>query len=257
MHASNVISAHDFEFQLQGRQASLDDVFPGFHASDRIGVVVNRPCAAMGVSALLMAATTGFYDAYRLQLGNEPGKLRIYPEYFIFHIGNRQGNHAQLDVWPPHKEVVVDDDAEQVLEAINDRGITRLLVEDKPLSAAVLLRETLSSARSRITSALAYSASGYTSQSDVCCAHSPNAEAYVRKMLSDSCALLQLPEHQHADLLQARERLASTGRVVEHYRRLALDSAFGMLTSNKQLSPLTQRYIAASNKHAATVLDFD
>lgn len=57
MHASNVISAHDIAFQLQGRQARLDDVLPGLQASDRIGMVVNRPCAVMGVSALLMAAT--------------------------------------------------------------------------------------------------------------------------------------------------------------------------------------------------------
>jgi hypothetical protein len=47
-------------------------------------------------------------------------------------------------VRPPHKEVIVDDDAEQILEAINDRGITRLLVEDKPLTSSVFLRETLS-----------------------------------------------------------------------------------------------------------------
>ncbi|SCK29573.1 hypothetical protein PSELUDRAFT_3646 [Vogesella sp. LIG4] len=257
MHATNVISARDFDFQLQGRQASLDDVLPGFQTSDRIGVVVNRPCGAMGVSSLLMAATTRFYDAHRLQLGNEPDKLRIYPDYFIFHVGNCQGSHAQLDVWPPHKEVIVDDDAEQILEAINDRGITRLLVEDKPLSSAVLLRETLASARSRIVSVLAYSPVGRMPQGDVCCAHGPNAEAYVQKMLGDSGALLQLPEHEYADLLQARERLASGGRVVEQYRRLALHSAFGMLTSNQELSLQTRHYIAVSNKHAAVVLDFD
>jgi hypothetical protein len=38
---NHCISAHDFAFQLQGRQASLDDVLPGFQPSDRIGVVVN------------------------------------------------------------------------------------------------------------------------------------------------------------------------------------------------------------------------
>lgn len=256
MHATHIISAHDFDFQLQGRQAGLDDVLPGLQTSDRIGVVVNSPGGAMGVSGLLMAATTRFYDAHRQQLGNEPDKLRIYPDYFIFHVGNCRGNHAQLDVWPPHKEVVVDDDAEQILEAINDRGITRLLIEDKPLSTARVLRETLSSARSRIVSVLAYSASGYLSHGDVRCALAPAAEAYVQAMLADSAALLQLSAQQQADLLQARERLASSGRVVEHYRRLALDSAFGMLTANQALSAQTQRYIALSNKQAATVLDF-
>ncbi len=35
-----------------------------------------------------------------------------------------------FDVWPDHKEVTVPDHAEELLQAINDRGITRLLVED-------------------------------------------------------------------------------------------------------------------------------
>lgn len=39
-------------------------------------------------------------------------------------------DHSSLDVWPPHKEVIVPNEPEQILEAINDRGITRLLVED-------------------------------------------------------------------------------------------------------------------------------
>lgn len=257
MHATNVISAGDFDFQLEGRQARLEDVLPGLQESDRIGVVVNQPCGVMGVSSLLMAATTRFYDAHRLQLGNEPDKLRIYPDYFIFHVGNCKGTHAQLDVWPPHKEVIVEDDAEQILEAINDRGITRLLVEDKPLSSAVFLRETLASARSRIVSVLAYSPTGRVPQGDICCAHGLNAEAYVRKMLVDSNELLQLPEYGYAELLQARDRLASAGRVVERYRRLALHRAFGMLTSNTEISAQTQRYIAASNKHAAVALDVE
>ncbi|NWK80147.1 hypothetical protein [Aquitalea sp. LB_tupeE] len=256
MHATDSISAGDFEFQLHGQQVCLDDVFPGFHPADRIGVVVNGPCRAMGVSALLMAATTRFYDVYRPALGNAPDKLRIYPDYFIFHVGQCQGNHAQLDVWPPHKEVMVDDDAEQILEAINDRGITRLLVEEKPLSSGIFLRETLSSARNRIVSALAFSATGRVANGDVCGAHDLNVEAYVRKMIGDSCALLQLSEQQHAAMLQMRACLAIDGRVVEHYRRLTVERALGMLTENKERSPQTQHYIAASNKNAATRLAF-
>lgn len=256
MHATDSISAGDFEFRLHGHQACLDDVFPGSQPADRIGVVVNGPCSAMGVSALLMAATTRFYDAYRPVLGNAPDRLRLYPDYFIFHVGQCQGNHAQLDVWPPHKEVIVDDDAEQILEAINDRGITRLLVEDKPLTSTVFLRETLSSARNRIVSALAFSATGRVADGDVYGSHGQNVEVYVRNMIGDACALLQLPEHQHAAMLQMRERLAIDGRVVEHYRRLSVDSALGMLTANKERALQTQCYIAASNRNAATILEF-
>jgi hypothetical protein len=40
------------------------------------------------------------------------------------------GDHRRLDVWPGHKEVVVEAEAQRILEAIDDRAITRLLVED-------------------------------------------------------------------------------------------------------------------------------
>ncbi|MEH7378314.1 hypothetical protein [Neobacillus drentensis] len=76
-------------------------------------------------------------------------------------------NHSWMDIWPPHKEVVVEDDPEQILEAINDRGITRLLVEDISPSSATFLRETISSAQHRIVSALANSPTGRVDQADI------------------------------------------------------------------------------------------
>ncbi|MEQ6289726.1 hypothetical protein ACFPAG_03775 [Vogesella sp. GCM10023246] len=255
MHTTTVLAATDFAFQLAGRNATLEDIFPGFQDSDRIGIVVNQPCGAMGASSLLMAAATHFYAVHRQQLGNEPGKRRIYPDYFIFHVGKCHGNHAQLDVWPPHKEVIVADDAEQILEAINDRGITRLLVEDLPFCSATFLRETLASASRRIRTVLAYSSSGRVRHGDIICTHSLPVEGYIRKMLGDSQALVKLPEKQYSSLLQARENLLADEQVMEQYRRIELSTAFGMLTSNSNPSALTQHYIATSHPDAAIVLN--
>ena len=52
------------------------------------------------------------------------GAFFIYPDYFLFHVGGPLGDHSMLDIWPSHKEVVVPDQAEALLQAINDRAIT-------------------------------------------------------------------------------------------------------------------------------------
>lgn len=254
LHTTTVLATTDFDYQIAGQTASLTDIFPGLHGADRIGIVVNRPCGAVGASALLMAAATHFYTAQQPQLGNAPGKLRIYPEYFIFHVGKCHGNHAQMDVWPPHKEVIVANDAEQILEAINDRGITRLLVEDMPFSSAVFLRESLASASSRIQSVLVYSASGRVQHGDIICTHSLQVEDYVRKMLSDSKEQIKLSDKQYNYLLQTRESLISGQRVMAQYHRIELSAAFGMLTPNGKPTTQTARYIADSHPDAAILL---
>src|SRR3954447_2900445 len=131
---------------------------PGFEDRDRLGVVVRRPCGVVGASALLMAAVTAFYDIQRTRAED----FFIYPDYFVFHVGRRLGSHNRLDIWPPHKEVVVADEPEEVLRAINDRGITRLVVEDGAPGEGSFGRETVASAQARIVTAVAYASNGRT-----------------------------------------------------------------------------------------------
>ena len=158
MHTINTLSYVDFDSQVESQGASLEDIFFGFNKNDRIGVVVRQPGGGMGASVLLLSALTRFYDFHRSLLSDEPGKLRIYPKFFVFHVGQcSHMNHSWMDIWPPHKEVLVEDDPEQILEAINDRCITRLLVEDMEPVSPTFLRETLSSAQFRIVSDLEYS----------------------------------------------------------------------------------------------------
>ncbi len=139
MHTTDLIRTSDFAFELDGQPVSFEQIFPGFHAADRVGIVVRDSGGSIGASGLLAASIAKFYDFYREHLGNGPDKLRIYPDYYVFHVGIRHLDHYWMDIWPPHKEVVVGDEPELVLEAINDRGITRLLVQDAvPYQAAAL-----------------------------------------------------------------------------------------------------------------------
>ncbi len=101
-------------------------MFPDFDEHDRLGIVIHDDLGAAGAASLILAAVTAFYDRLRAQ----DETFFAYADYFAFHVGADTGSLRKLDVYPAHKEVVVPNDAEQILQAINDRGVTRLLVPD-------------------------------------------------------------------------------------------------------------------------------
>ena len=127
-----------------------------------------------------------------------------------------------LDVWPSHKEVVVDDDREELLRAINDRAVSRLLVEDRHAREPRFERESLASARARIVSALAYGARGRVAQPDVTVTGNRVTESYVD-------AVLERSDGSRDEIMAARRRVREDGVAVETYRRLTLDEALARL----------------------------
>jgi hypothetical protein len=177
------LRSEEFQITVSGRAATLNDVFPGFDQHDRLGIVVHDDLGAAGAGSLILAAVTAFYD--RLRATGET--FFAYADYFALHVGADRGTLRKLDLYPAHKEVVVPNDAEQILEAINDRGVTRLLVPDAPAAAEprepVLERETLHSAQRRIRSALVYSPTGQTADADVLVRGSAHSDAHIDAML--------------------------------------------------------------------------
>jgi hypothetical protein len=222
VHSSRELRSSAFDVTLNGAPALLGDVLPAFAAADRVGIVVRRPCGVVGASALLLASVTAFYDIQRT--GTED--FFIYPDYFVFHVGRRLGSHNRLEIWPPHKEVVVGDEPEEVLRAINDRGITRLVVEDGAPGEGAFARETLASARARIVTALAYSANGRTRDADVAIASNDVTESYVGAVLEQS---RDVPAAERDRIAAARAHLVEGDRPLETYRRVDLDEALGLL----------------------------
>jgi len=206
---------------------------------------MSRPCGAVGASALLCATITAFYDIQR----SRGPDFFIYPDYYLFHVGRPLGDHARLDVWPRRKEVVVSDEPQQILEAIDDRAITRLWVEDGAPGEPALEEETLASARERIVSCLAYSATGRVARPDVRIAANPVAEGYVEAVLEPEARMERLrAEGGHEARVEAialragevapgvrrkirlaRRELLEDGVPVETYRRIELDGALALL----------------------------
>jgi hypothetical protein len=222
VHSSRELSSAAFDITIDGAPVSVADLLPGFDASDRLGLVVRRPCAGVGASALLLAAVTAFYDVQRERAED----FFIYPDYFVFHVGRRLGSHNRLDIGPPHKEVVVDDEPEELLRAINDRGVTRLVVEDGAPGEGSFARETLASARDRIVTAVAYGPNGRARDADVAIGSNGVAESYVDGVLEQS---REIPAAERDRIAAARRQLVEDDRPVETYRRIGLEEALGLL----------------------------
>lgn len=245
MHSSRELRSSSFDITVRDREVRLIDLFEGFGEQDRLGLVIRRPCGAVGASALITAAITAFYDLHRTR-GPD---FFVYPDYFLFHVGRPLGDHARLDIWPRRKEVVVTEDPQQVLEMINDRAITRLVVEDGEPGEPAFSPEALASARSRIATCLAYSATGRVRDADVRIRSNPVSEAYVDAVLDPEARLAHLREtngdRARADAIEARmgevapeERrrikrarkdLLEGDVPVETYRRIGLHQALGLL----------------------------
>ena len=212
MHTSRALSSGDFQITADGRPASLAELLPGFDEHTRLGVVVSEDGGAAGASTLILAAVTGFYDRLR----STEDDFLAYPDYFAFHVGRARGTLRKLDVFPEHKEPVVADEAETILRAVNDRGVTHLLVAEGG-RAGELGRDTRHSARRRIRAAIAYSPDGRVARPDIAITGGPEAEKFVTAMLGNP-----------------RQIASQDGRPRETFRRLSLDEALGMLATAAQ-----------------------
>jgi hypothetical protein len=219
------LRADEFELEIAGQPASVEALFDGFDEHDRLGIVIARDDGAAGAAALILATVTAFYD--RLRATGKP--FFAYPDYFALHVGRARGSLSQLDVYPDHKEVVVPADLELIVRALNDRGITRLLVPDHAgraadhaAGASGLARETQASAQRLIRTALAYSPDGRPAGADVHVTGPERAEAFVTAMLAGGDPA---GEDSHV-----RDVLRGAGRPPrEGFRRIGVADALAML----------------------------
>jgi hypothetical protein len=225
VHSAEDLTKASFSFTVGGEKATFDDVFPGFEKRDRLGVVVRRPCGGVGASALILATITAFYDFQR----EKSEDFFLYPDYFLFHVGEYMGDHQMLDIFPSHKEVMVEDNAERMLQEINDRGITRLLVEDTRPGDPEFSAETLGSVHLR--TALAYSPTGRVEAADVSVSGNEATESYVSDVFNYSKDLV---DPEAIESIRASRRSLFDGRTpVETYHQISVDEALGMLESTK------------------------
>ncbi len=220
MHTTEDLAGSSFEIIADERNTGLSGVLPGFDERDRLGVIVRSPCGAVGASTMILATVTAFYDIQR-QIAED---FFVYPDYFLFHVGGPLGDHRMLDIFPSHKEVVVEDEPEEILRAINDRAVPRLLVEDGPPSEPDLDRPTLAS--TNLHTAIAYSPDGRVKDADLSVAGNETTESYVYDVLDQSETMEATVRE---DIRQRRKNILENDRPIETYRRLTMEEALAKL----------------------------
>lgn len=241
MHTSQTLTRDTFTIAIDGSPATVGDLLPGFDRHDRIGVVVGRPHGLVGASLLVLAGVFAFYELQR----ERGGDFCIYPDFYAFHVGRPQGHHGALDLWPPHKEVLVAPDGTELLRAINDRGITRLLVEDGGADPGPVEAGAVASATARLRTAFAYGPQGRADRADVEISGDAATERYVDDVLHPARVLAGRPDGPASDVVRARfdevpqtvrdgiaagrETLRRDGGATEGYRRIGVPEALGGL----------------------------
>ncbi|MYR07977.1 hypothetical protein GTV32_17475 [Gordonia sp. SID5947] len=186
MHVIKQLRRELFGIAIDGRPGRLEDVFPAWHPHDRLGIIVVEPFGAVGASHLMQLAMVAYYEARQ----SRRDELAQYPEVYVFHVNGRFGDFSAYDMWPARKEVFVSGGPQQVLDALNDRAITRVAVPDRPPVAAALHVKDVNSAVDRMTDAFLYSPVGDVVDGDISiCGRDGRSEANVTLTLDRETVL--------------------------------------------------------------------
>lgn len=255
MHTARQLAQEQFEIAIDGRPATRDELLVEWGPLHRLGVIVHEPFGAVGGSFLLQLAITAFYDARPRRRSRE---APIYPDIFAFHVGGRHGDFINYDFFPARKQIFVADEPREILGAINDRGVTHLLVPERPVDRVQHEFKEPAQAIDRIVAAWAYSPSGRVGDADVeITGTAPAVEANTKVTLNspdafrerqralalvgevvipdDELALVpedragEVPDPVRDRVWEGREALRVEGGWTETYRRIAVGEALGML----------------------------
>jgi hypothetical protein len=250
VHTASQLDLTMFGLEIDGRPVTIDELVPDWHDHDRFGLIVHDPLGGVGASLLTQAVIAKYFD-HRRATGRD--RQPAYPEIYAFHVGGRHGDHTIYDFWPANKEVFVAADPSLVLEAINERGITRLAVPDGTAQAIELWWPHHQSARDRIQTAWTYAPAGRVRGGDLTIrALSAATEENPAWLLDPLPAIQSAARSENEDdrlwaqaagqrldeihpddrrrAVELRAHVVDSGLAVESYRRIGLEDALGRLS---------------------------
>ena len=162
MHTQTQFNASNFDVQFGSGGGGLDRLFPDWVPLDRFGIIIDRPLGGVGASHLIQLAMVLYYST-----PPERRTMNLYPEIYAFHAGRDYGSLLNFDFWPPRREVMVADEPQHMLAALNDRGITRLAIPEGFAITSPARPKELASFGDLLKSAYEYSATGRVGNGDV------------------------------------------------------------------------------------------
>lgn len=161
MHTTQEIDSSSFEYRVNGEVVTRETVMPHLTSDDRVGVVMGTGAEGLGAGNFVLSCVTAFYD-YLSQ--NREEDFFEYPDYYTFQMTSEPADYRMFDIYPDHKNVVVEPDAEHLLRAINDRAITTLLIPDVSPTSPDIDDITLQSSYQRVEHCYVYAPDGCPSE---------------------------------------------------------------------------------------------
>jgi len=194
---------------------------PSITPTDRVGVVMGTPTEGIDAGNFVLSCVTAFYDCLR----DSSKDFFEYPDYFTFQTTASPADYRMLDIYPDHKNVVIEPETETLVQAISDRAIDILLVPNRDPNSSEIAEITRRSAERQISHCYQYAGS---------------------ERLSDSDFSIELPRHLVEDWYQTtvesgsetseanRQTVlnADTERISQRFRRIGLERALGSLPAS-------------------------
>ncbi|QHS18061.1 hypothetical protein GWK26_13365 [haloarchaeon 3A1-DGR] len=157
MHTTKELDGTSFEYRVDGDVVPGETVMPSVTSDDRVGVVMGTGVEGLGAGTFILSCVTAFYDHLRATRDED---FFEYPDYYTFQTASDPADYRMFDIYPDHKNVTVEPDAEQLLRSINDRAITTLLVPDVSPTSPDVDNVTLRSAHRRMDHCYVYAGDG-------------------------------------------------------------------------------------------------
>ena len=218
MHLSGEFKPSDFALTRSKKAVSFEDLMPNFTEYRRVGILTRRPLDGLGSSNMLMACIAKFYECYR----RRQEEFFTYPDYFTFQPQAPVADYGYFDIWPCHKHVHVSSNGEEMLQAINDRGIDVLLVPDGPTSEYVFEPITHSSAQRRIRYCFLYGYDGQLDDPEITIRRPVAPLAYSLKIVVSSVAD---KDYANNAVSRWRDKTHTGNETTESYRSISLGEA--------------------------------
>lgn len=219
MHTLHDLSATDFRYQSGSQSVDRNEVMPAIGVNDRLGVVMGTGDEGLGAANFLLSCVIAFYDTLR----ERKEEFFEYPDFYTFQATADPADYRMFDVFPDHKNVEVAADAETILRAVNDRGVTTLLVPNRPPTQPDIEDVTLRSAERNIEQAFLYSPSGQLDQEGFQISLPRQAVKDWFKTTMES--MTDPPSEGQAAIQRGRQ-----GRISQGYRELSLEEALERLS---------------------------
>ena len=218
MHSSSLRDS-DFEIIVNGKTVRHADLFSDFISTRRFGIVAPTHFAVAGSVNLLMAHVTAFFDCYRAT----DEEFFAYPDFYSFQTSAPKTLSGMFDIWPAHKDVVVENSHSACINAITDRAVNILVVPEGERRTHAYEPEQLAAADRIIDTCYTYATNGTVTSPDL----------VIRCKTELFTEWFEIMFDKNADNGDERTRWKKTYGDAEYleqsFRRIELDEALQLL----------------------------